>query len=276
MKLPRIEDGLCFENIMTDEVLFYDEEFDKDCKNFCNKRNITYLPWRKDTSFCYKLSDNKFKKMKITKSQTVKTKEDVFQNSVVEKFRKHQVLFVYNESCIAGVVHFCDYNKNLVSVYGYTLLLEFEKRLRKLLFSKGLNNDDMLEFFLKHNNNQYYFRKDKEFKKKENRAKMKELEPFQMFCLKDLIGLLNYKKIHKVPCEINDDLRNTIMHSKNVVKHKNYIESNLIYNFSSFLKFIDVIKLLNQESKKVSEKIPKEECKEELRRLRQAGLFIKI
>jgi hypothetical protein len=283
MSLSEIEESLCFDKIMASEVLFYDDSFNEDCKKFCEKRNITYLPWKKDERFCYKLVDHKFEKKRITESQKVNVKEYVFQASVVEKFRKHQVLFVYRNSDIAGVVHFCDYNRNPVSIYGYALLLEFEKKLRKLLVSKGLNNDDMLAFFSKKrdsfskgNDKGYYGRKVKSFQKAENQAKMKELESFQMFCLKDLTDLLNFKNIYTVPDAINDDLRNTIMHSKNVVKHEDYATSHLIYNFESFREFVGLIKLLQFENKKVSKQIPIKEYDEEVKKLKRAGLFSKI
>ena len=283
MSLSEIKASLCFEKIMTPEVLFYDMAFNEECKKFCIKRNITYLPWKKDESFCYKLVGDKFRKKRITASQKVNVKEHVFHASVVEKFRKHQVLFVQRNSVIVGVVHFCDYNRNPVSVYGYALLLEFEKKLRKLLVARGLNNDNMLAFFSerwnnssKRNDKQYYRRRWGSYQKAENQAKMKELDPFQMFFLKDLIDLLKFRNIYTVPDAINDDLRNTIMHSKNVVKHKDYITSRLIYNFESFRKFIELIKLLQLESKRVSKQIPLRDYDEEVKRLRKAGIFSKI
>ena len=283
MSLAEIEASLCFDKIMTSEVLYYDDAFNEDCKKFCRRRNITYLPWKKDERFCYKLVDDKFKKRRITKSQKVNVREHVFQASVLEKFQKHQVLFVHRNSDIAGVVHFSDYNRNPVSVYGYALLLEFEKKLRKLLVSYGLNNDDMLAFFSqkrdnssKRNDKWFYGRKVKFFQKAVNKTKMEELEPFQMFYLRDLIDLSNFKNIYTVPDAINDDLRNTIMHSKNVVKHKDYVTSRLIYDFASFCEFIELIKLLKLESEKVSKQIPLKEYKKEVKRLRQAGLFIKL
>lgn len=279
MSLSEIEESLCFDKIMTSEVLFYDDASKEDCKKFCKKRNITYLPWKKDERFCYKLVDDRaralFKKKRITESQKVNVKEYVFQASVVEKFQKHQVLFVHRNSGIAGVVHFCDYNRNPVSVFGYALLLEFERKMRKLLVSNGLDNDDMLDFFLKHNN-LYYLDKAEDFKKAKNQVKRKELEPFQTFCLKDLFGLLNFKKIYRVPDAINDKLRTTIMHSKNVVKHRDYETSRLIYDFSSFREFFELISLLQLELKMVSKQIKLKDYDEEVKRLRQAGLFIKL
>ena len=283
MSLAEIEASLCFEKIMTSEVLYYDDAFNEDCKRFCRKRNITYLPWKKDERFCFELVDDKFRKTRIAKSQKVNVREHVFQASVLEKFEKHQVLFVYRKSGIAGVVHFCDYNRNPVSVYGYALLLEFEKILRKLLVSCGLNNDDMLAFFSQKRDNSskrsekwYYGRKVRFFQAAVNKAEMKELEPFQMFYLRDLIDFSNFKNIYTVPDAINDDLRNTIMHSKNVVKHRDYETSRLIYDFSSFREFFELINLLQLALENVSKQTKLKDYDKEVKRLRQAGLFIRL
>ena len=96
------------------------------------------------------------------------------------------------------VVHFCDYNRNPVAIYVYSLLLKFEQSLRELLISKGLTNNDMITFFekqvKKNKNNEYYLRKVENSKKLEKQKEMKELELFQTFHLKDLIDLLHSKK----------------------------------------------------------------------------------
>jgi hypothetical protein len=62
---------LCFERIMTKEVLFYSGEFKDECKIFCKERNITYLPCKNDYDECYTLEGDKFKQKKFEKSQRV-------------------------------------------------------------------------------------------------------------------------------------------------------------------------------------------------------------
>jgi hypothetical protein len=272
-----IEGSLCFEKIMTFEVLFFDKALSNDCKTFCEKRNITYLPCRKDEKVCYTLVNGRFQRASIEESQKADVKDYVFEPSVVKKFRKHHVLFVYRKSAIAGVVHFCDYNREPVSVYAYALLLEFETKLRELLISNGLNNRDMLYYFQKHRGDKIFCRKAQDFEKDKNQNKMREIEPFQMFDLRDLICLLKSEEIYQVPEAINDNLRNTIMHAKDVVKHKDFETSPLIYDFKSFCQFFQMIRLLKSESDKVSHQIqPNHFADEEVRRLRDAGLFVEL
>jgi hypothetical protein len=255
MRSSEDKTDLYIERIMTTKVRFYDDAFKGDLKKFCKDRNITYLPSKNDPSSCYKLSGNRFQKEKIQESQKVDVKDYVFDNAIREKFEAHKVLFVFRKTELAGIIHFCDYNRDPVSIYAYALLLKFERNLRELLISHNLTNRDMLDFFEKHRRNPYYSSKVDEFNEPQNRMKMRELEPFQMFDLKDLICLLNSKKVYRVPVAINDDLRNTIMHTKNVVRHENYEKSGLIYNVASFSKFFYLINLLRSESEKVPERI---------------------
>lgn len=276
-----IDIDLCFDKIMTTKVLFYDDVFKEDCKMFCERRNITYLPSKKNYSSCHKLDGDEFKKMRIEESQRVDVKDGMFGNSILEKFEKHHVLFVYRKNEISGVVHFCDYNRNPVCVYVYALLLEFERKLRELLISHGLNNNDMLDFFgkhaEKHKKNGHYSRKAEEYRKIETQLKMKDLEPFQMFDIKDLIDLLNSKGIYEVPMAINDVLRNAIMHAKNVVRHKDYESSGLIYDFESFREFFRLVNSLRSGIDEVSKEIiPLEADEEYVVRLEQAGLFLEL
>ena len=267
---------------MTKEVLFYCDEFKEDCKAFCKEREITYLPCKKDFGLCYTVEGDGFKERKIDASQRVDINDKIFDNSIREKFEKYQVLFVFMNENLQGVAHFCDYNRNPVSIYVYSLLLDFERKLRELLISNGLDNIDMITFFkrqVKNNkeNKWFYSKKVKDYGKPEKQKEMKELEPFQTFFLKDLIDLLHYKELYEVPVAINQGLRTPIMHAKNVVRHDDYDNSVLIYNFKSFCHFLELVDSLRLESENVSKKIPLEANEEEyVLRLRKAGLFVKL
>jgi len=250
---------------MTKEVLFYCDELKRDCKTFCQKRNITYLPCKSDYNSVYTLEGDRFKQKKLEESQRVNIKDKIFDASIPEKFKKHQVLFVFMKDDLRGVVHFCDYNRNPVAISVYSLLLEFERKLRELLISKGLNNNDMITFL------------EEQCKKPEKQKEMKELELFQTFYLKDLIDLLHYKGLYEVPKAFNRDLRNPIMHAKNLVKHEDYENSGLIYNFKSFCHFLELVNSLRLETENVIKKISLKANEEEyVTRLKNAGLFVKL
>jgi hypothetical protein len=261
---------------MTDEILFYENAFEQDCKIFCQRRNITFLPSKKDPDLCYKLIGEEFKESQIETTQRVEAKCEIFDASVLAKFEKHYILFVYENNRIIGAVHFCDYNRDPVFLNVYPLLLKFERKLRDLLTSSGLENADMLEFFKDHaKDNPVYEKKFIDFNYPKNRKKMSELEPFQMFNLIDLIALANSRIDLKIPENINN-LRNTIMHSKNVVKHGNYEVANLIYDFNSFRNFFNSVKQVKVEMEQIKG-IPRNlNDSEEVIRLKKAGLFLRV
>lgn len=235
-KESEIQVILSFDKIMTSDVIFYDDSFEAECAKFCQERYITYLPSLDNFDICYTFVDSKFQDERIDSRQKVSVDDDIFDKSIVEKFEAHQVLFVFEKNELVGVVHFCDYNRNQVSIYIYSLLLAFEKGLRELLIHNGLHNEDMIEFL-------------------HSRIKdeMKELEPFQTFYLMNLIKLTNSKKILKLSESVND-IRNIVMHAKNPVKHKDYEVAGLIYNIESFKNFFKSIKLLQSELRKVTNK----------------------
>lgn len=127
--------------------------------------------------------------------------------------------------------------------------------------------------------NKHYLDESDRFKKMEN--EMKELEPFQLFMLTDLLGLLNFRKIYyankKVQQGIASNLRNAIMHAKDVVRHKDFESDTLIYDFKSFKNFSESVEMLRKEIENVKKKDtnkPKEE--EYVTGLRKAGLFMKL
>jgi hypothetical protein len=67
------------------------------------------------------------------------------------------------------------------------------------------------------------------------------------------------------------------MHTRNVVRHEDYENSVLIYNFKSFCDFLELVGSLRLETENVSKKIPLEADEEEyVERLRNAGLFVKL
>jgi len=264
-----------FDRIMTNELLFYNSASEQDCKNFCRTRNITFLPSKRDSNICYKLVGNEFRERQIEESQRVEATDGIFDDSVLSKFEKHHVLFVYKKSEVIGVVHFCDYNRDPVFLSVYPLLLKFEKKLRRLLTSHGLKNQDMLKFFEEHaKKDDYYMKRLQSFEKHKVKKGMKELEPFQMFDLKDLTALVNSKKLLKISDSIND-LRNTIMHAKNVVRNRDYEVANLIYDFESFRDFFNSVKLIKLKIDEITKKTPSPKEPEDVLRLKKAGLILK-
>jgi hypothetical protein len=125
-----VQTKLSFNEIMTSQIVFYDDSFKKECAEYCRERNITYVPSLDNFNIYYRLADGEFQENRIDESQKFNVDDDIFGNSVVEKFEAHHVLFVFEKNELVGVVHFSDYNRNPVFIYTYSLLLAFEKGLR--------------------------------------------------------------------------------------------------------------------------------------------------
>jgi hypothetical protein len=235
-----------FEDIMTTEIYFSEDFSENEAAKFLKERDITYLPSRINNSYLYKLENNLLKPVKLEKDQRIDTEKSIFDKNVLGLFKKSEVLFVFSENKLVGVVHFCDYNREPVFIYGYSKILNFEKNLRNILIKHGLKNNDMKECFKAKADNIVFKKKYQDFDK----LPIKSSEPFQCCYLLDLISLLAHKKILKISHKVND-LRNYIMHGRNIVEHKNYEEANLIYDFHSFENIFNLITLFNEECEKV-------------------------
>lgn len=236
-----------FEDIMTRDIYFYEDFKEDEAKSFVKERDITYLPSKIDNSYLYKLVNNSFKKIKVREEQIIKPNKKIFDEDMLELFRKSEVLFIFEngliEDGLKGVVHFCDYNREPVFIYCYSKILMLEKMLRELLIKRGFKNEDMKRFLIDYNRKYY----ERVYKKKEKY--FKAAEPFQYFYLKDLILLLRHDKVDI--CDKINDLRNHVMHGRNLVEHKNYYEASLIYDFKSFKNIFDLVLLLKMEYERV-------------------------
>lgn len=106
---------LTFENIMQDKILFYDKELEIACYDICNTLKIDNMPGY-DSNYYYELIDNKFEKAQIVDEVKLEINDRIFEPQNIEKFNnnKHNVLFVYSGKILKGIVHFADYNRNIV------------------------------------------------------------------------------------------------------------------------------------------------------------------
>jgi len=182
--------------------------------------------------------------------------EFIFAKQLLDRFRAHNLLFVYQETELTGVVHFSDYNRPSVNAYLFNLLSAYERSLRKVLSLSGLNNRDMLNYFTKmivSSDNKLikhvYSEKLRGFEK--NKARYEKLHDFDRFPLKDLIDLAKH---HHIIClsEKVIDLRNMVMHAQELVNIEDAGREDFIYDFSSFEKFFIQVDILLHDYKKAN------------------------
>lgn len=138
-----------FQEIMTRSVIFYDDEYEPECLDFAQSRNITLLPDIADIDMChqYDIGKQTFKQKKIDPDQLVDVSDDIFQSHLVKIFRAYKVLFVSDQQQIVGVVHFSDYNRQAVYREIYNQLFLLEKGVKYILLNlSSIGRSEWLKF----------------------------------------------------------------------------------------------------------------------------------
>jgi hypothetical protein len=244
-----------FQDIMTTEIKYFEDfEKEEDAKEFCEAREINYLPSRRNNFQVHEFTDKHFEEKEIKENQIITPEKKIFDKEILNLFNQNRVLFVFSGDKLKGIVHFSDYNREPVYTYLYSQILNFEKSLRGLLVKNDLKNKDMIKYFEEKNQNGSV--KDK----KTYREKLKEIDndslksfsEFQLFYLLDLIFLLGHHKIVTINQGVND-LRKYVMHSKDLIEHKDSQEMPSLYRFASFEKIFNLVLTLYKEKEKVDE-----------------------
>ena len=237
---------LTFSDIRTGDVLYYDKSFKKSfldrCYRFCEKREIDFLPALEKTDKMYfrDPQSETFKERYISGEMRVEADMDIFSEAVGQKFRKNPLLFVMNKGKLDGVVHFSDYNRPVVSIYLYELIVDYERKLRTVLIGAEKNNEHMLKYF-EHKAAKEKDPQDKNFYKdkityyEKNKTKISKLQEFEFFYLKELISFVNHLKLLKLG-EL-DKLRNAVMHASDFVNMQDPKSESFIYDVKTFEAF---------------------------------------
>ena len=229
---------LYISDIQTKEIFFFDEAYRKECFDFCNKRNIDFLPsLNKSNEIWHKVVDD-FHSTIIAEKAKINGNTKAFDEKIVEAFRTNNLLFVYAGTELTGVLHFSDYNTHIVNVYLFGILSQYEKMLKEYLRKHGVTNEAIIDFS---GNSQY--RREK-FQEKINKS-----QDLQCFYLRDIINFTNDRKIGNIQLNHFDviELRNMIMHANELVNKKNFDDDNLIFDFISFEIFFNRVLILNHD-----------------------------
>jgi hypothetical protein len=219
-----------FEQIMTRGIIFYDQEYVEECKEFCRLRGINFLPHIHDQGLCYFYDKEKdeFRRQEVKAEQVVQTDETIFQDAFPEMFRKYEVLFVRRNHILRGVAHYSDYNRPAVYEDVYRKLYQLERGLVHLIVENAqLTKGDFQAFMGK--------------KKSQHAADPLKAKDFigGNVSLKNVLEFTEYFKLVKIrPGDIHKiiALRNKIAHSDNLVARSN--TDKLKYNQSSFGQLI--------------------------------------
>ena len=262
---------ITFEEIMQDKILYYDNEVETACFNICNTLKIDNMPGY-DSNYYYELVHNKFIEKQIEDSLRLEISDRIFDPQNIEKFRNnnHNVLFVYSGKILKGIVHFADYNRNIVLKRIQDDVLNFELNLREFLVLKGKKMDDIIKYY------EYAILKEKSetninhikrrllfFKNKEN--EINSLGEFQLCELSDLMDYCNSSFSNNIfKFENHEDfdfrignhiigpLRNIVMHGKNPIEKD--VDTS-IFSIKSLIKFQKSLEILKYYNSKLEELI---------------------
>lgn len=262
---------ICFADIQTSDLLYYDPSLEQEFHKFCQDRQIDCLPSLDDPKKYYRRNDEvnkkRFRKNTVSQSQRVEGSEYIFDPTLFQRFKTKPIQFVYATNELTGVVHFSDYNKPIVHEYLFSILISYERALRRLLKLHRLTNTDMSEF-LKIRSKRENDRDDQQASKL--KKSKPELMPFEDTYLEDLLSFANSQSsnLHLSPHQREVvDLRNMIMHAHELVKKEDASRNDHIYTEELFELFFNRVLKLLHDFKRVNNKITFLEGRTEYERL---------
>lgn len=248
-------------DIMTAGLLFYDPALGQDCYDFCHLRHIDCLPDLADDAVFWQRDDERkdFSRGLLDDDRRLAGDAPLFGPALLERFRSHPVQFVFAHGGLAGVVHFSDYNKDVVSTYLYAQIAGYERALRDLATRSNLTHDDMLDYLdgrraaaaTAQDRNYYNGRGERLLGKAK---KWRNAPRFQPFELRDLIGLVKAM----LDIDLADgvtELRNAVMHANRLVDRVDEQTDDYIYDFASFERFFTPALALLRDNRRVRNRL---------------------
>src|SRR5688572_8707046 len=106
---------LSFEDIMQNNILYYDKNLEPACTVICNYLKIDNLP-AINRPYYYQWNNNRFHKKSISKRNKISSSEPIFSKHAIKQIlgSRHNVIFVFEEKVMRGVAHISDYNCDIV------------------------------------------------------------------------------------------------------------------------------------------------------------------
>ncbi|MDX1909747.1 MAG: hypothetical protein SF053_22105 [Bacteroidia bacterium] len=260
--------NLTFRDIMERDLIYFDSGALAECRHFCQLLKISYLPNLLKPMSYYELDGEYFKgPNQLQPEQYVHADELIFQDKdLLEKFQAspHNVIFVVDHQHIVGVVHICDYNKPVVLMNYYAYLLDFEHKLRDLIFLRGLRNEDMIVYLrqiLPQASASNKRRIELDIERASKRTEQEDASTpghLQGFSIHDLIHFARSKNLLDIEKDdINDlrELRNSIMHGLDVVERSGELFSfeSLELHFRRIFTFVKCYRKLRVKLRKAVE-----------------------
>ena len=233
---------ITFEDIMTRGLIYYDSQYSAKCKEFCQIRNISYLPHigNPNKYYEYEVDGDRLNEKNIPPKQIVQLTDSIFSHHVYKKFKDFGIIFVKQGEVLRGIVHFSDYNRSVVYDYIYLRLNRLERGLIRLIVSyQKYTRKDLKDFlspksgiFEKNGTDLNSLLTESDFRaKKENGGDQISLTKILEFAVKHEILFIHDSDLEKIV-----EIRNLIAHSGFLVEKSNGSEFD--YNIESFIRLV--------------------------------------
>lgn len=227
------------------ELIFFNKNKKQELIEFCIKNGISYLPARNREKL-YKLYEGDFIQAPLENDFIVKPYDRIFDEDTLNKFENvdhNEIRFIVENAKIKGVVHIVDYNSEFLTVELYRAYFRFENFIRQILILNGKSNDDLLNWIelksKKEKNEGHWTKRYNQLLASQDA--IKELNPFQLFYLKELLSFARKNNLIKVDAKDMDLVclfRNDIAHSKDVTSQNLDEKGSVVYNFENLKNFV--------------------------------------
>ena len=238
------------ESISTSGIIFYSDSHRAVCERIGKVLKIEVFPDSNQKHF-WSINDG-WAKQDIRDDQKIKSNALVFDNNIIEKMMSAEgnILFSFRGNIMEGMLHFTNYDKQLVYQALYQNFYTYETNLRNYLSSMKYNYNDF-EHYYEYKLFTSKREKDKEFyriqleklKSKGFLDEAKQLGPLQRLDLRELMLFakssyhkpLKLDRIGLMTIALDDisELRNTVMHSKDFIG----LTDNKPHDFETFHSF---------------------------------------
>ncbi|XWW47030.1 hypothetical protein JYG30_06170 [Fibrella sp. USSR17] len=140
-------DKLTVADVMERNILYFDPDAEDTCYAVCKRLNIYFLPALSgDRYYTYSAQQKRFIELPIEEDQRIIVRVPLFHASDRLQFTTGNVLFVYDNKRLAGMLSFSDYHRPVVTQAITNDLSDFGVLLRRLLELHEKTDHDVFEW----------------------------------------------------------------------------------------------------------------------------------
>lgn len=238
-------------DVTTSQVFYFDNTREVTVNRICDELKVDIFPSIDHKTYFSRINE-KWEQLEIKEFQKIEYDTLAFDKSILERFHQSpsNLLFVFEQGCFKGLLHFTDYGKKVVYETLYHNFFEFEKSLKQYLISKEYGYDKFIEYLERKAEKVSSGSKNfGELQKKIERInKFRDTSPnLDLFTLLELL-LFTIADIHEKPLVkfkkesiltndqgkgSIDNLRNMVMHTRDTTG----MTETLPHNFDRFRTF---------------------------------------